>query len=348
MKTYKEAPASANSPDAASWWTLFGHPEKIALILRVGLGMVLVSGGLSKLSQLLDPSRQAAILEMYWGPAGYVNSFFDQYLFSGALADVLTPWLFLTGLSAFEFIAGVMLIAGLLVRPMALVWGLIFWSFLAALPVVTVAGIAPDLNTHRTPALLVLARDIGLSGLFFTLFLVGSGSQSVDRRIFGSAVTRRTLNWDAPGLLLRLSLGFPLLVGGLFHGSGHIATWGTPAWVLVPVALALLLNVGARWAGGAVVLIMAWFLVSSFGLDRSLIANMNAVKREYAFLAAAMILALCGGGRLFSVLAGREGWDRLIRPAGLPSSEASSARPDPVIGGTDGDTERSLGGVEQR
>lgn len=126
------------------------------------------------------------------------------------------------------------------------------------------------------------------------------------------------------GALLGLSLGLPLLVGGLFHGLGHIATWGMPAWVLIPVALALLLNVGARWAGGAVVLIMLWFMVSSFGLDRSLIANMNAVKREYAFLAAGLLLAFCGGGRLFSVRAGRAGWDRLIRPAREPGSEAAS------------------------
>lgn len=314
---------SENAPGAGSRSRFLTRPEHIALVLRVGLGLVLFSGGLSKLSQLLDPSQQAAILETYWGSAGYVNSFFDEYLFGGALANLLTPWLFLTTLSAFEFVAGLTLIAGILVRPMALGWGFIFWSFVAALPVITVAGVAPDLETHRTPALLVLIRDIGLSGLFFALFIIGSGSFSLDRRWFGSAATRRTLDWNVPGLLLRLSLGFPLLVGGLFHGFGHIADWGMPALVLILVALPFLLNIGVRWAGVAAALIMAWFLFSSFDLDRSLIANMNAVKREYAFLAAAIILAFCGGGRLFSILSGREGWDRLVRPGRL-TDDASS------------------------
>jgi uncharacterized membrane protein YphA (DoxX/SURF4 family) len=289
----------------------------------------MLSGGLSKLSQLLDPARRSAILELYWSPLGYVNAFFDQFLFSGSLGGLLTPWLFLTTLSAFELLAGALLIAGFGVRPLALVWGLLFWSFVAALPVVTAAGVDPELATHRTPALLVLIRDIGLSGLFFTLFMIGSGSYSVDGRLIGPEATRRSLNWDALGLLVRLSVALPLLVGGTFHGYGHIQTFGMPAWLLVPVAFALVLNVGVRVAGGATVLIMAWFLISNFDLDRSVIANMNAVKREYAFFAAGVILAWCGGGRLFSLLAGRAGWARLIRP-GHVSAESPSGPSAPL------------------
>ena len=295
-------------------WAGSVGPETVALILRVGLGLVVLSGGASKLSQLLDPERQAAILEQYWGASGYVNTFFDQYLFAGALGDFLTPWLFLTTLSTFEFISGGLLLAGALVRPLALVWTVLFWSFMAALPVATAVGVDPDLTTYRTPALLVLIRDAGLSGLFATLFMIGAGRYSLDERWIGPDATRRTVNLDAIGLLARFSVALPLLVGGAFHGYGNIQSFGMPAWVLTLVALALILNVGPRLAGVATVGIMAWFVVSNFDPGRSLIANMNAVKREYAFLAAGAVLALWGGGRLFSVLAGRAGWLRLLRP----------------------------------
>ena len=74
------------------------------LILRVGLGALFVIGGISKLSQLLDPSREAAILASYWGGTGYVNAFFNDFLFS---SEIITPWFFLTSLSAFELVSGV-------------------------------------------------------------------------------------------------------------------------------------------------------------------------------------------------------------------------------------------------
>lgn len=304
--------------------------ESIALALRIGLGLVMLSGGLSKLSQLLDPSRQGAIIETYWSPLGYVNAFFNEYLFGPALGGLLSPWLFLTTLSAFEFVSGALLIAGAFVRPLALVWGLLFWSFVAALPVATAAGVDPELATHRTPALLVLIRDIGLSGIFFTLFTTGAGSYSIDKRWIGPSATRRALNWNALGLLLRVSVGLPLLVGGAFYGYGHIQSFGMPAFLLVIVASMLMLNVGARVAGAATVLIMAWFIISNFELGRSLIANMNAVKREYAFLAAGAVLTYCGGGRLFSLLSGSAGLTRLLRP-GLTSPADPASEPGPVV-----------------
>ncbi len=117
------------------------QPQDIAaLALRVGLGVVFVIGGWSKLSQLLDPQRAEALVATYIGGKGYINEFFLEYLFTGALGSVLNPWLFLTSLSAFELVAGFMLVAGLLVRPLAIVWGLLLWTFVIALPVSTVAG----------------------------------------------------------------------------------------------------------------------------------------------------------------------------------------------------------------
>lgn len=303
-----------NTAHLSSSSRLLLPPDVMALLLRVGLGLVILAGGSSKLSQLLDPARQSAVLDLYWSPLGYVNAFFAERLSTGVLGGVLTPWMFLTSLSAFEFLAGALLVAGIFVRPLALVWGILFWAFVVALPVATTAGIDPALATHRSPALLILIRDIGLSGLFFVLFTIGSGRYSVDRRWFGPAVTRTSVDWDALGLVVRLSLALPLLVGGLFHGAGHIQTFGAPAWILLAVGGCVLLNLGARAMGVAVVALILVLMVSTFDLDRSLVANMNAVKREYGLLAGAVLLAACGGGRCFSLPGWREGPRRLLQP----------------------------------
>jgi hypothetical protein len=103
---------------------------------------------------------------------------------------------------------------------------------------------------------------------------------------------------------------------------------GTPAWLLLLPAAPLLLNVGVRPAGAMTVLIMSWFIIGNFDLERSLVANMNAAKREYAFVAAGIVLAFCGGGCLFSIRAGRMGWARLLRPGLVPA-------PIPAGGGSD-------------
>ncbi|MCW9016000.1 MAG: DoxX family membrane protein, partial [Kangiellaceae bacterium] len=87
--------------------------ETIALILRLGLGLVFVIGGWSKLSLLLNESTQAGMVASYLGSAGYVNQLFQDYLFAN---DRFTPWGFLTILSAFELITGVMFLGGVLIK----------------------------------------------------------------------------------------------------------------------------------------------------------------------------------------------------------------------------------------
>jgi len=289
-------------------------PGMIALVLRVGLGLVMFSGGLHKLLQAFDPARRDVFVEQYLSAEGYISQFWAAYLFEGMLGTVLTPWLFLTALSGFEFLSGLLLIAGVLVRPLALVWGLLFWTFIAALPVVTAIGAEIEATTHTSPALLIMARDIALSGLFFVLFNIGAGRYSVDERLFGPSATRSAVHWDPLGLLLRLCLALPLLVGGAFAGYGHIQTFNAPALLLLMLALPLLLNAGVRFAGVGIMALMLWFMFHQVDLGRGLIANMNAFKREFAFFAGGLILAVAGGGRSLSILRMREGWQDLVRP----------------------------------
>lgn len=289
-------------------------PAVIGLLLRVGLGLVILSGGWAKLLQLLDSARADAFVANYLSAGGYINPFFSTYLFEGTVGTVITPWLFLTGLSTLELVCGIALILGLLVRPQALLWGVMFWTFLAALPVVTANGAVSMAPTHTTPALLVLIRDLGLSGMFFVLFNIGAGRYSLDERLFGPGATRSVVNWDDLALLLRVSVALPLLVGGAFGGLSHIQTFSTPPAVLFPLALLLLGGVGVRAAGGAVTAIMLWHLLHLLGPASSIIALMNAFKREFAFVAAAVVLTAAGGGQRFRVTRMREGLQRLLRP----------------------------------
>jgi hypothetical protein len=136
----------------------------------------------------------------------------------------------------------------------------------------------------------------------------------VDERLFGASATRDPLHWNPLGLLLRLSIALPLLVGGAFAGYGQIQTFKAPGLLLLVLALPLLLNAGVRPAAVGVMLLMPWFSVQQFELDRGLIANMNAFKRELAILAGALVLAAVGGRRSFSILRPREVWLNLVQP----------------------------------
>lgn len=269
-----------------------------ALILRIGLGLVFVIGGTSKLSQLLSANLSDKIVDNYMGTSGYINSLFQDWLFTGIPGSVLSAWGFLTALSAFELISGLMLIAGLLVRPLALVYSLLLWTFVIALPVMTVPGESLTVKTYTSPALLVQVRDVGLSGMMFVLFMLGAGRHSIDhyRVPFDSQ-----MEWTTGGTILRLSLGLVLLVGGLFHGYAYIASFATPGILLT--LLGLLLIVGpvsfCRVCGAITVVVMLWFMITKLNADKSLISNLNGFKREFAFAAAGIVMALYGGSERF-------------------------------------------------
>lgn len=275
--------------------------DTVSLALRLGLGPVFVIGGWSKLSQLIDPAREAGILSRYMGADGYINTFFAEYLFSGAFPDWVTPWSFLTALSSFELVSGLCLIAGLAVRPLALVYGFLLWTFVIALPVTTSPGVDPTVSTYTSLALLVQIRDIGLSGMMFALFNLGSGATSLDRYLLGMAFQPTPPDWRDMGLLLRLSVAAVMIVGGAFAGFDHIQSFAAAPWLLLALGLTLAGGFGTRIAGIAVMGVMLWYMATKLSLDKSLITNLNGVKREIAFLVAAGVLAFLGGGVRFSV-----------------------------------------------
>lgn len=99
------------------------------------------------------------------------------------MGNIIGPWGFLTPLSAFEFITGLALLVGLLVRPIALIYLFLLWSFVFSLPVHTVPETTIEAVTFEGPAILIQVRDIALAGLTGALFLVGSGRFGLDQRL---------------------------------------------------------------------------------------------------------------------------------------------------------------------
>ena len=299
------------------------HPQVSALTLRVGLGLVFAIGGWNKLQQLLDPAREAGILAVYTSPHGYINEFFAQYLFTGRFGDWLTPWAFLTTLSAFELVTGLMLVAGLLVRPIALIWALMLWTFVMALPVVTATGVSIEAATFTAPAMLVQIRDIGLSGLALVIYNLGSGAISLDHRLARSDPQRPAPDWNALGLLLRLSVALPLIVGGAFAGLAGIQSFDTSGWLLLPLGLLLASGVNTRVLGVVVAGVLLWYLGGKLSLDATLIANLNGIKRELAYLAGAAVLAVAGAGNKFTLSLPNMSF-RVWPRQGLPSTPSRS------------------------
>lgn len=274
--------------------------EFYALALRIGLGSVFVIGGLAKLSRLLSPSQAEGIVAEYMGPLGYINETFQQWLFESWLGVVLTPWNFLTLLSGFELISGLMLIAGIFVRPLALIWAPLLWTFVFSLPVVTTPGEALTAPTYTSPAMFVQMRDITLSGLFIVLYNLGAGRASIDAIYRGQpALLER--DWETLGALLRWSLALVFIIGGLFHGYPKIAGFGAPGLILAVIGLGLASGYGTRVFAAAACAVLLWYMVTKLGGATSVLGFFNSIKRELGLLAGAAVVAHAGGGRLFTI-----------------------------------------------
>ncbi len=273
--------------------------EFAALVLRVGLGLVFFSGGLNKLILLLNSETSSIMVNNYLGTTGYINSFFTNYLFTGTLGEFLSPQGFLTILSSVEFILGIMLIIGLFVRPISLISGFLLWSFVIALPTETVPGVILDVKTYTSPAILVMIRDIALSGMMFTLYNMGSGLYSLDNKFLSKykfAKMKNNISWDNLALLIRLSLGIVLIVGGLFSGLDHIQSFKASSIILVVLGVAIILF-DIKYLGYVLAAFFLYYLLLKLNFDKSIISYLNSVKREFALFTASLVLGYLGSGK---------------------------------------------------
>ena len=290
--------------------------HQAAMMLRIGLGIVFLIGGTSKLSLLLSSTDHDAMVANYMGSSGYINELFQDYLFGG----LLSPAFFLTTLSTFELISGIALVIGLWVRPLALIYAFLLWTFVVSLPVLTVPGQMIDVKTYTSPAAFVQIRDITLSGFMFVLYNLGSGTRSLDARRQGLSILPS--DWESLGLLLRFSLAMSFIVGGFFGSYAYVNNFAVWQPIIALLGLALLFGNATtiRLAGAATVLVMLWYAAQKLNADKSLIGNLNGFKREFALCAAGAVLALFGGGERMNA---QDLWQRrfgYVQPASTPSA----------------------------
>ena len=272
--------------------------EMAALFLRVGLGLVFLIGGISKLSLLLSTESSIGIVSNYMGSTGYINELFQDYLFSNGF---ISPWGFLTALSTFELFSGLAFLSGFLIRPLSIIYAFLLWSFVVALPVETVPNVDILVKTYTSPAIMVQIRDISLSGMMFVLFMLGSGAKSLDNRLFAQA--KHPINWNQQGLLLRLSIAVSLLVAGFFGHYAKVPNFATMQIILAVIGLVVVFSEGLtlKVAGASIVAVMLWYIAHKLNADKNIIGNLNGFKREFAFSAAAIILIYLGGGESFTL-----------------------------------------------
>lgn len=298
-KIIDDAPRRVKSADA----------DIIALALRIGLGAVFITGGWWKLSRALDPARAQALVAQYTADKGYINAFFQDYLFSdGAL---LTPLSFLIILSAFELLSGVALVAGFAVRALSFIYAFLLWSFVMALPVITTTigasgGLTDQMAaapSHYSPAMLVQIRDIALSGMFFVLMHLGAGAVSVDQVILKRGAPPDEINWNVYGLLLRLCVASVFMVGGFFAGYDHIKSFIDAPILLAAIGIILASGHLLRLTSIIACAVVTWYCAIKLNLEIGFWDNVNAIKREIAFLAACCILIAYQGGQAFRPLA---------------------------------------------
>ena len=184
-------------------------------------------------------------------------------------------------------------------RAISLTFAFMLWTFVLALPVVTAPGFEADAASYFSPALLVQIRDIGLSGMCLVLFNLGSGAWSVDQRLLGRGAPPGEVNWNAFGLVLRLSVAVVFIVGGLFAGYDHIKTFVAAPVLLVAVGVVIASGHFTRVAAATAFAIVGWYCFGQLEAGLSAWDYVNSVKREIAYLVAIGVLFLFGGGKAF-------------------------------------------------
>jgi uncharacterized membrane protein YphA (DoxX/SURF4 family) len=242
----------------------------------VVLGVIFIFGGI----KIAFPADPAALAASYINPTnGWISPFFAT-LIQETLGFSVSTFLKIQGLM--EIGLGVMMVMGLFTPVVAIVMGLMFWSFTIANPV---------LGEIR------LSRDIALMGLCFVVAFAGASAWSMDAQIRGlnfKFLERK----DALLLFIRLSVAFPLLASAVFSGgvlnNPLNTTLPNPLVFLLGVLLAA--GVFPRWILAFVFLWLLYPLAGSL-MSKGIFWGLEGVKREVGFLAAAFVYFMSGPDR---------------------------------------------------
>lgn len=245
-------------------------------LVRVVLGLILITGGI-KIAFPPDPAQLAA---SYVDPAkGWISPFFADQITDRLGFDIAT---FLHYQGLMEIGIGLLLVAGILTLPVAVVTGILFWSFAVANPV------AGEIR---------LSRDLALMTAAFAVAIVGPGRYSLDLQL-RPVVGRWRGSRDAALFLLRIGMALALLTSALFADGVFANPLNTTLPRLVVLALGVGLGVGLA-PRVLMALVGVWLLalVPLTMAEKGFYLGLDAVKRELAFIAAALCYAVTGPDR---------------------------------------------------
>ncbi len=252
--------------------------DSLIAILRIALGLVFVVGGLKLvLPALFSIPDGVTLAKKFTDPAtGYISPLFASKI-TETLGLQISTFLRIEG--GLEIILGLLLMAGLFTPFVAMNMGLMFWVFTLANPVV--GGIR-------------LSRDLGLMGLCSALILTGAGACSLERYWWGRR-SRSPERWDLSLALIRLSVAYPMIVSALFTGGVFNNPLNTTLPMVLVFLIGLLLATGVvpRWAMLVVLLWMLYILPVAV-LTNGFILGLDALKREFGFLAASLLYVVAG------------------------------------------------------
>ena len=245
---------------------------RLITVLRVTLGFIFIMAG----KKIAFPADVAALTNSYTDPSsGWISPIFVEKITSLGI-DIGT---FLQVQGLIEMTLGVLLIFGVATPIIAVIMGLMYWSFTAASP------IAGDLR---------LSRDLALMGLSFALAIAGSGAWSIDANLRQKAASNVSKE-NVFLLIVRLSLAYTLLASALFAGGklNNVLNTTLPLPIVFLMGVLLALGLFPRWVN---LVIVGWmlFLAGNSIAAKGLWWGLEGAKRELGFLSAAWAYLMLG------------------------------------------------------
>ncbi len=252
------------------------NADILMTLLRVTLGVIFVIGGI-KLAFL---GETEALVASYTNPAkGWI---------SPVMADKITQTLgidvgfFLRSQGLVEILLGLLMALGLGTRSVAVIMGLMFWSFAVANPV---------LGEIR------LSRDLTLMALCFAVALVGASRWSMDHQLWQRPFTLPQ-HHDRVLLLIRLGVAYALLASAIFASEPFVNHLNNTLPIIVVLLMGILLVAGVlpHWVMGLLGVWMLYVVIMSMGA-KGVYFGLDSAKRELGLLAAAVVYGLIGPDR---------------------------------------------------
>lgn len=250
-------------------------------LLRVAVGSVFLIGGLKLVAPTLFgiAGRDALGVSFTDPTKGFVAPWLAERI-TDDVGVSISAFLLVQGVV--EVTLGLLLVAGLGTRMVALNMAMMFWAFTVA---------APQAGAVR------LSRDLALLAVCVALFLTGGGRWSLDglrRRRVAPPAGRR----DVALVLIRLGMAYPLLASAMFRGGIFDNPLNTTLPVLLVVLIGLVLAVGMvpRWVMAPVALWLIYLLPAKLA-EHGLFPGLDTIKREIGLLAAAGVYVLAGPDR---------------------------------------------------